>query len=389
MIRSFCTTAALLACTAGLAQAQDSIDLFGTTYDVTRFDYTTIEFDNPFFPGFDLALFEVEGTHYLPSEDALLMTTDQLGDQSGPSNAIVQVGLVRGGDGSVTGIEFDRVIAFVDEFMDFDLNVSGVTVNTSDTGLGANGNLIVSSGNELIYGFDLATGSVQETTPGCVGEGCGIAVDPPNSDCEDVAFIPSRNEIFTVRQDDPPFYGVVRFDRDGNELGEFPVGSAANPAVPGEPKGVTYLADSSSNPFGEEAIIVTMDDQGPGLHAFDLDGSELGYEPLTDTAGMPLLEVDGFVLQLESIGYDAATGTLFLTNQGDSFTQNFLWVLEPQGGAPCRADIDGDGSLTIFDFLAFQNLFDSGDLAADFDGDGSLTLFDFLAFQNEFDAGCP
>jgi len=55
---------------------------------------------------------------------------------------------------------------------------------------------------------------------------------------------------------------------------------------------------------------------------------------------------------------------------------------------PCRADIDGDGSLTIFDFLAFQNLFDAGDPLADFDGDGSLTLFDFLAFQNEFDIGC-
>ena len=54
----------------------------------------------------------------------------------------------------------------------------------------------------------------------------------------------------------------------------------------------------------------------------------------------------------------------------------------------CRADLDGDGSLTLFDFLAFQNLFDAGDPAADFDGDGSLTLFDFLAFQNEFDAGC-
>jgi hypothetical protein len=56
--------------------------------------------------------------------------------------------------------------------------------------------------------------------------------------------------------------------------------------------------------------------------------------------------------------------------------------------AGCRADIDGDGSLTLFDFLAFQNLFDAGDLAADFDGDGQLTLFDFLTFQNEFDAGC-
>jgi hypothetical protein len=54
----------------------------------------------------------------------------------------------------------------------------------------------------------------------------------------------------------------------------------------------------------------------------------------------------------------------------------------------CRADLDGDGELTLFDFLAFQNLFASGDPAADFDGDGELTLFDFLAFQNEFAVGC-
>jgi|GEM_PF-3359325 len=55
----------------------------------------------------------------------------------------------------------------------------------------------------------------------------------------------------------------------------------------------------------------------------------------------------------------------------------------------CRVDLDGDGELTIFDFLAYQNAFDAGDLeVADFDGDGELTIFDFLAFQNEFDAGC-
>lgn len=57
--------------------------------------------------------------------------------------------------------------------------------------------------------------------------------------------------------------------------------------------------------------------------------------------------------------------------------------------AECRADLDGDGSLTLFDFLSFQNLFAAGDLRADFDGDGALTLFDFLVFQNEFALGCP
>jgi len=54
----------------------------------------------------------------------------------------------------------------------------------------------------------------------------------------------------------------------------------------------------------------------------------------------------------------------------------------------CTADLDDDGRLTIFDFLVFLNLFDSGDPIADFDGDGRLTIFDFLEFQNAFDAGC-
>ncbi len=55
----------------------------------------------------------------------------------------------------------------------------------------------------------------------------------------------------------------------------------------------------------------------------------------------------------------------------------------------CRADLDGDGELTVFDFLEFQNLFTAGDLTADFDGNGRLDIFDFLEFQNEFTMGCP
>ena len=54
----------------------------------------------------------------------------------------------------------------------------------------------------------------------------------------------------------------------------------------------------------------------------------------------------------------------------------------------CRADMDGDGELTLFDFLAFQSAFAAGGLEADFDGDGTLTVFDFLAYQNAFALGC-
>ena len=54
----------------------------------------------------------------------------------------------------------------------------------------------------------------------------------------------------------------------------------------------------------------------------------------------------------------------------------------------CRADMTGDGSLDLFDFLEFQNAFAMADARADFDGDGSFTIFDFLEFQNAFALGC-
>jgi hypothetical protein len=66
------------------------------------------------------------------------------------------------------------------------------------------------------------------------------------------------------------------------------------------------------------------------------------------------------------------------------------YIAKWQGCPPeaCRADFDGDGELTIFDFLAFQSAFDLGDPAADLDDDGALTIFDFLEFQTQFTLGC-
>ena len=55
---------------------------------------------------------------------------------------------------------------------------------------------------------------------------------------------------------------------------------------------------------------------------------------------------------------------------------------------PCRADINGDGFLTLTDYLDFLNLFDARDPLVDFDFDGRFTIFDFLEFQNRFGRGC-
>ena len=117
-----------------------------------------------------------------------------------------------------------------------------------------------------------------------------------------------------------------------------------------------------------------------------LTGQSLDTDPAGDTMFV------GYIAGGMDIRVDGDDAVAITLSQGDPF--DFIQEFAITGdGSPCdtgcRADIDGDGALTLFDFLAFQNLFDAGDLAADFDGDGALTLFDFLAFQNEFDAGCP
>lgn len=113
----------------------------------------------------------------------------------------------------------------------------------------------------------------------------------------------------------------------------------------------------------------------------------------TDTGDNLTLDTDDdtwtYSIYRQEIGGTGRVDLLLLNNSTFDLDDDIMYgVVGVQSAAPCRADIDGDGELTLFDFLAYQNAFDAGDLAADFDGDGELTLFDFLAFQNEFDAGC-
>lgn len=57
--------------------------------------------------------------------------------------------------------------------------------------------------------------------------------------------------------------------------------------------------------------------------------------------------------------------------------------------APCVADLNNDGLLNIFDFLAFQSFFSGEDPRADLaEPFGVFNIFDFLAFQTAFGEGC-
>ncbi|MEO1008022.1 MAG: GC-type dockerin domain-anchored protein [Planctomycetota bacterium] len=132
--------------------------------------------------------------------------------------------------------------------------------------------------------------------------------------------------------------------------------------------GETLVAEYFSTFFDEWRELTTVVSDGSDQTEFVQHTIDLPLDGYGET----------FRLRFRAPGSDAT----------DQWYIDDVFVGEPDSTG-CRADFDGDGALTIFDFLAFQNAFDSGDLAADFDGDGALTIFDFLAFQNEFDAGCP
>jgi hypothetical protein len=113
-----------------------------------------------------------------------------------------------------------------------------------------------------------------------------------------------------------------------------------------------------------------------------------------------LLEVDdGYVLA--DWKEPVVRAAMALTRNGRVFVDAFDfdafdgWAIDERIAAQiewllgCPADLDGDGELTFFDFLAFQNLFVAGDLRADFAFDGQLDFFDFLEFQEQFTIGCP
>ncbi|MEQ8843916.1 MAG: GC-type dockerin domain-anchored protein [Phycisphaerales bacterium] len=157
-------------------------------------------------------------------------------------------------------------------------------------------------------------------------------------------------------------------------------------------------------------IPITVTDEFPQLQITDafLSGDWFSVRVLDGSTVVAEFECSEPTVVGDQIGddYDAAfvddrysSGEVFLSARGNLTVEITVlaspfggggagWRLTEGSGPPCRVDLDGDGSLTIFDFLAFQNLFDAGDPIADFDGDGSLTIFDFLAFQNEFDLGC-
>ncbi len=379
-----------LAAVAGTAMAEDlsPVVLFGQKYRVQRFDYSTVTWADPINPGFDLQLIQVEGSHSL-GNDRLLLSTDSLEDLLSLKNWVVEIQLARNDFGEITGLEYVRTVLINDpsdeNYGGFDLSPCGVTVNSGPTGLSAGGDLLIADSESNAVAAYTISGGVQTGS---------FSGGVENDSFDDLAYVPTNDRVYTINEDAGL---LVSFTTSGAYVASTPIpGMVAldETAVAGSAKGMCYLADADTVPAAirssSGSILLTLDDNNPGLQVVDTLGNVLATEPLTDDAvlgGNSILDQGsscGNPLQLEAAAFDAATGTIFLINESDLTDCAGFYVLTPA----CGADFDNSGFVDTDDYDAFVQSFENGTDDADFDNSGFVDTDDFDAFVQAFESGC-
>src|SRR5262249_22122943 len=89
-----------------------------------------------------------------------------------------------------------------------------------------------------------------------------------------------------------------------------------------------------------------------------------------------------------TIPYDGAADRVTFQGFGVAYHPYGVDNIRFMPRVQCYPDFDANGSLDLFDFLAFVNAFNAADPRADCDQNGVFDLFDFLCFVNAFNAGC-
>ena len=420
---------------SGVANAQNTVTLFGQNYNIQQFDYSTqVQWPSARFPGETLQLVEVEGACYA-GNNRLIASSEAMAEvfPGELRNHIIEFELIEVG-GQITGLQFHRTLVVSDfQVNGYELAPSGLTINTGNAGVGAGGNLVVGTSEENLRAFSLQAGSVGQLLPALPGQvctpsgfSCQLDLTGLVTDVEDVTYVPGFNQragaLYALNQEFPD--RVLRIDADGtvNQAGSFNVGGdianppAANPNP--TPKGLSYLADSSQFPASIRrpggTIIVALDDDGPGLQVFDLSGNLVGYESLTvdgTPTGASRISTGtcSVTLLIESLAVDPVTGRIFLFNQGDGLVCNLLFVLSPVTAvtACALADVASDSLDTTRnpnnaigpeDLDAFIAAFIAdnvsiADVASDsldttYNPNGSVGSEDLDAFIASFIAGC-
>jgi len=271
-----CLAFCLMLTGSATAADPDTIELFDEVYKVQRFNYyQEVQFPDPFDPNFSLGFIEAEGVHYL-GEHRMLLSTDELDAFLSYKNQIVEVQLDTDPNGTITGLSYVKHWLILDPAGPggYDLDPTGLSINTGTTGLAAGGNLLVSNSEiENVFGFTREPNDPLDPNAAYLGD---WTTEPPNSDVEDLTYVPDPNDpnegdIYTIDQDGP--FTMDIFSTTGTLRRSYSIAGYADPNTMGEPKGLTYLPPVNTYPEMLQtdggALLVGLDDEGPGLQVFD------------------------------------------------------------------------------------------------------------------------
>jgi hypothetical protein len=155
-------------------------------------------------------------------------------------------------------------------------------------------------------------------------------------------------------------------DEDNSESYEFPVNLQGPDAI-------------------GEGMVDVYGDSGGGDDFGFVWGVQALFVPLGYEAGDHIEGDATFANQsLESIGLTEGSYT-WTWDTADGAGDSFTIIVGPAG---CDADVNGDGELSVLDFVAFQQLWQAGDPVADCDANADFNVLDFVCFQQLFQAGC-
>ncbi|MFI4917558.1 MAG: hypothetical protein ACIAS6_13770 [Phycisphaerales bacterium JB060] len=194
---------------------------------------------------------------------------------------------------------------------------------------------------------------------------------------------------------EPTLFAGGQFD----EVGDIPASRIAMLSSESEWSALGEGVDSSGFPYVIGLLPVVLEGRQAMLAGglFSVAGGRVAGSLAAYAPGVGWVDVggdfttaSGGITVVEAMATDESGERLWVGGDFELVSgKEAIRLAERDLACGCFADCDGDGSLTLFDFLCFQSAFDQGDMKADCDGDGSLTLFDFLCFQSGFDTGCP
>jgi hypothetical protein len=380
---------------AGAAPADDLgyIRIFDQDYRLQRFDYNAqVIFPDARSTGRTCRLWSAMGAMFDPGRNVLIVASNNqhFTPPYSYKNYIVEIRVNVTDQNTVSGLSYQRTILAGDSTtMGYDLDPRGVTINPTQEGLGANGNLVVSTANSWLRAFDMATGEPITWIP---SPDNGFSISTPNSSTDDVAFVPDMNSFFTVWRS--PASAVTIFNRFGRIGPAFFAGRGRNPVNLGYPAGMAMLDPYPNFPrlFDyQPAVMVSTDDRGPSLEIYDTQSRLIAREAFSSRLGpgtktLPL-RASSSELFFNAIAADRNSGRLFLFHRGGEVGATDVFIFTPIP-IPCKADYNADGFLDFFDYDDFLLGYESGDPRADINEDGFIDFFDYDDFITDFETGC-